>query len=90
MPVMEMFAGAGMGEMDQNLRDMLGNMLPTRTKLRKVRVSEARRLLIQEETQKLIDVDEVASQAIRRSSLMPPTFVTSGCTMSKAPAWSHG
>ena len=66
MPVMEMFAGAGMGEMDQNLRDMLGNMLPTRTKLRKVRVSEARRLLIQEETQKLIDVDEVASQAIRR------------------------
>jgi ATP-dependent HslUV protease ATP-binding subunit HslU len=66
MPAMEMFAGAGMGEMDQNLREMLGSMLPTRTKLRKVRVSEARRLLIQEETQKLIDMDEVAGQAIRR------------------------
>ena len=66
MPMMEMFAGAGMGEMDQNLRDMLGNMLPARTKVRKVRVSEARRLLIQEETQKLIDMDEVAAQAIRR------------------------
>ena len=63
---MEMFAGAGMGEMDQNLREMLGNMLPTRTKVRKVRVSEARRLLVQEETQKLIDMDEVASQAVRR------------------------
>ena len=66
MPVMEMFAGAGMGEMDQNIREMLGNMLPARTKVRKVRVSEARRLLIQEETQKLIDMDEVAAQAIRR------------------------
>ena len=66
IPVIEMFAGAGMGEMDQNLREMLGNMLPTRTKVRKVPVAEARRLLVQEETQKLIDMDEVSSQAIRR------------------------
>jgi ATP-dependent HslUV protease ATP-binding subunit HslU len=66
IPVMEMFAGAGMGEMDQNLREMLGSMLPARTKVRKVPVSEARRLLVQEETQKLIDMDEVASQAVRR------------------------
>jgi ATP-dependent HslUV protease ATP-binding subunit HslU len=66
VPVIDMFAGAGMGEMDQNLREMLGNMLPTRTKVRKVRVTEARRLLVQEETQKLIDMDEVSSQAIRR------------------------
>jgi len=66
IPVIEMFAGAGMGEMDQNLREMLGSMLPSRTKVRKVRVTEARRLLVQEETQKLIDMDEVASQAIRR------------------------
>jgi ATP-dependent HslUV protease ATP-binding subunit HslU len=66
IPVMEMFAGAGMGEMDQNLREMLGSMLPARTKVRKVPVSEARRLLVQEETQKIIDMDEVASQAVRR------------------------
>jgi ATP-dependent HslUV protease ATP-binding subunit HslU len=66
LPVIEMFAGAGMGEMDQNLREMLGNMLPNRTKVRKVPVSEARRLLVQEETQKLIDMDEVSSQAVRR------------------------
>jgi ATP-dependent HslUV protease ATP-binding subunit HslU len=66
LPMMEMLAGPGMSEMDQSLREMLGNMLPTRTKVRKVRVSEARRLLIQEETQKLIDMDEVAAQAIRR------------------------
>jgi ATP-dependent HslUV protease ATP-binding subunit HslU len=55
-----------MGEIDQNLREMLGNMMPQRTKVRKVRVAEARRLLVQEETQKLIDMDDVAAQAIRR------------------------
>ncbi len=66
LPMIDMFASAGMGELDQNLREMLGNMLPTRTKVRRVRVAEARRLLAQEEAQKLIDMDEVTSQAIRR------------------------
>jgi ATP-dependent HslUV protease ATP-binding subunit HslU len=55
-----------MGELDQGLREMLGSMLPARTKVRKVRVAEARRLLAQEEAQKLVDMDEVATQAIRR------------------------
>jgi hypothetical protein len=89
MPVMEMFAGAGMGEMDQNLRDMLGNMLPARTKVRKVRVSEARRLLIQEETQKLIDVDEVAEAFVgdhvrpwlRRQSVQRASLAAQGQTV---------
>jgi ATP-dependent HslUV protease ATP-binding subunit HslU len=41
-------------------------MLPARTKQRKVKVGEARRILTQEEAQKLIDMDEVTGQAIRR------------------------
>src|SRR5437667_3876457 len=65
-PMVEMFAATGMGELDQNLREMLGNLLPGRTRQRKVRVGEAKRLLAQEEAQKLIDMDEVTSQAIRR------------------------
>ena len=56
----------GAGELDQNLREMLGQLMPTRTKTRKVRVSEARRLLTHEESQKLIDMDEVTAQAVRR------------------------
>jgi ATP-dependent HslUV protease ATP-binding subunit HslU len=56
----------GPGELDQNLREMLGQLMPTRTKTRKVRVSEARRLLAHEESQKLIDMDEVTTQAVRR------------------------
>ncbi len=66
MPMIEIFSATGMGEMDQNLREMLSNMLPARTKQRKVKVAEARRILAQEEAQKLIDMDEVTSQAIRR------------------------
>jgi ATP-dependent HslUV protease ATP-binding subunit HslU len=66
IPMIDMFAGAGMGELDQNLREMLGSMLPSRTKVRKVRIAEAKRILAQEEAQKLIDMDEVQGQAIRR------------------------
>jgi ATP-dependent HslUV protease ATP-binding subunit HslU len=66
MPMVEIFSATGMGEMDQNLREMLSNMLPTRTKQRKVKVAEAKRILAQEEAQKLIDMDEVTGQAIRR------------------------
>jgi ATP-dependent HslUV protease ATP-binding subunit HslU len=66
MPMIEIFSATGMGEMDQNLREMLSNMLPTRTKQRKVKVGEAKRILAQEEAQKLIDMDEVQGQAIRR------------------------
>jgi ATP-dependent HslUV protease ATP-binding subunit HslU len=65
-PMIEIFSATGMGEMDQNLREMLSNVLPPRTKQRKVKLAEARRILAQEEAQKLIDMDEVQAQAIRR------------------------
>ncbi len=58
--------GQGMEEMQENLREMLGNILPQRTKRRKVRVKEARRILTQEEAEKLVDKEEVISEAIRR------------------------
>jgi ATP-dependent HslUV protease ATP-binding subunit HslU len=66
MPMVEVFTGQGMEEMGINLKDMLSTMLPTRTRRRRVRVVEARKLLVQEETQKLIDVEEAVGQAIRR------------------------
>ena len=65
-PMIEIFAGAGMEEMDYNLRDMLGSMLPRRTKRRKVKIPEAREILIQEESQRLIDMDKVIKSAIER------------------------
>ena len=49
-----------------SIGDMMGGMLPKRTKLRHVKVKEAREILIQEESQKLIDEDAVKEEALRR------------------------
>jgi len=66
MPFVEILSGQGMEEMGIQLKDMLSNVMPTKTKRRRVRVAEARRLLAQEEAQKLVDMEEVVAQAIRR------------------------
>ncbi|MEE1200787.1 MAG: ATP-dependent protease ATPase subunit HslU [Christensenellales bacterium] len=52
---------------DMNMNDMLGNILPKKTKLRKVEVREARKILIAEESQNLIDMDNVYTEAIERA-----------------------
>ena len=52
--------------MDINMNDVLGNMLPKKTKLRKVPVREARRILIAEEENAMIDMDAVYTEAISR------------------------
>jgi len=52
---------------DVNVNDMLGSILPKRTKLRKVEVSEARRILRAEEEGSMIDMDAVYSEAIQKA-----------------------
>jgi ATP-dependent HslUV protease ATP-binding subunit HslU len=53
--------------MDHNFIDMIQDMLPKRTKKRSVRVSEARRILVQEELDRLVDMDEVVNEALDRT-----------------------
>ena len=65
-PMLEVLPGQGMEEIGINLKDMLSNLMPGRTRRRRVKVAEARRLLAQEEAQKRVDVDEAIGQAIRR------------------------
>jgi ATP-dependent HslUV protease ATP-binding subunit HslU len=61
----------GAGMMDEvsmmNLQEMINGMLPKKSKKRKVTVAEARRILLEEEAAKLIDMDEVKEEAIRRA-----------------------
>ena len=64
--VAEVFTPAGVEELDMNLQEMLGTMLPKRTKRRKMPLAEARKILVQEEAQKLVDMDAVLSEAIAR------------------------
>ena len=53
--------------MDMNMGDVLGNIMPKKTKLRKVEVREARKILQAEEETNLIDMDAVYSEAIERA-----------------------
>lgn len=65
-PMIEVFSSSGMEE-NINIKDMLPpGLFPSKTKKRKMKISEARRILEQEEAQKLIDMDEVVLLAVRR------------------------
>lgn len=66
MPVVEIFSNVGMEEMGINFKDMLGGLLPKRTKQRKIKVPEAMEILAQEEAQNLVDMDKVVKQAIEK------------------------
>ncbi len=57
----------GMEGMDMNFTEMLQDMLPKRSKRRTVTVAEARRILIQEELDRLVDMDEVVNEALDRA-----------------------
>ncbi|MBI5182877.1 MAG: ATP-dependent protease ATPase subunit HslU [Nitrospinae bacterium] len=66
MPMIEVISSTGMEDIDINIKDMLGNILPPRKKTRKVKVPEAYNILVREETNKLIDMDKVMKEAIER------------------------
>jgi len=59
-------SNVGMEEIEMNLKDMLGGLLPEKTKRRKAKVPDALRLLVQEEATKLIDMDKVVKEALQR------------------------
>lgn len=62
-PMIEIFSPAGMEEMGINMKEIFGGMLPKRKKRKKVSLREARHILEEEEAGKLIDMDEVISEA---------------------------
>jgi ATP-dependent HslUV protease ATP-binding subunit HslU len=65
-PSFEILTNQGVEEMDVNIKDMLPNIFGQRTKKRKMKVNEAFEYLIQEEEQRLIDMDQVTRMAIDR------------------------
>ena len=75
---------------DMNMGDMFSGILPKKTKTRKVPVSEARKILIEEESDKLIDMDEVISTAITRAEqegivFLDEIYKIAGKTMGSGP-----
>ncbi len=65
-PMLQVFGPMGMEEMGMNIQDMLGNIGGKRRKKRRVKVSEAEDLLSKEEASKLIDMDLVTREALKR------------------------
>ncbi len=67
MPLMQVVGPLGLDEMTGNIQDMISNILPKKDKTRKMKVSSAREVLLEEEAEKLIDFDEVVRIAIDRA-----------------------
>jgi len=73
--MLDMFSGQGMEEMGINLQDVLGNIVPPKKKKRRVSVAEARKILEQEEAQRLIDMDAVTGDALKRAEQLGIIFL---------------
>lgn len=65
-PVIGVMPGAGLEDLDINLKEMIGNFLPEKKKVQKVKVPEALNLFVEEETAKLVDKDKVVLEAVER------------------------
>ena len=74
-PMFDMMVPQGAPEGMDNISEMLQDMLPKRTKKRTVKVSEARRILIQQELDKLIDNEDVTADALERVESMGIIFL---------------
>jgi ATP-dependent HslUV protease ATP-binding subunit HslU len=65
-PIVEIFSPMGMEELGVNVQEMFSGMMPKKTRKRRVLVPEALKILAAEEANKLIDMEEVIGEAIRR------------------------
>jgi ATP-dependent HslUV protease ATP-binding subunit HslU len=65
-PTIEVFSAVGLEDMDFNLKDMFENIMPKKRKKKRVKVKDAYKLILNEETEKLIDMDRVIEEAKNR------------------------
>ncbi|BFH63874.1 MULTISPECIES: ATP-dependent protease ATPase subunit HslU [Paenibacillus] len=73
--MMDMLAGQGNDQMGMNMQEMFGSLLPKRTKKRKLSIKEARKVLTQEEANKLIDMDDVIAESVYRAEQSGIIFI---------------
>ncbi|CAN5157103.1 ATP-dependent protease ATPase subunit HslU [soil metagenome] len=63
----DFIGGQGMEEMGVNLRDMMGNMFPSKTVTRKLTIAEARAYMIRDEQESLVDMEQITRQALAKA-----------------------
>ena len=64
--IVDLSSGAGMEEMGNNIKDMLGSLMPKKTKSKKLKVPDAFKVLCQEEAEKLLDQDQIMEETLKR------------------------
>jgi ATP-dependent HslUV protease ATP-binding subunit HslU len=74
-PMFDMFASQGAPESMENFTEMLRDMMPQRKKKRTVKISEARRILLEQEFEKLVDMEDVTSDALERVESLGIVFL---------------
>src|SRR5579885_313696 len=74
-PMVEVFTPQGMEEMGVNMKDLFSQIMPKKTKRRTVKIPEAMEILTQEEAARLVDMDQVAHEAIHRAEQSGIVFI---------------
>jgi len=74
-PMFDVFASQGAPEGMENFTEMIRDMMPKKTKKRTVKVSEARRILLEQEFQKLVDMEDVTADALERVETLGIVFL---------------
>jgi ATP-dependent HslUV protease ATP-binding subunit HslU len=73
--MLDMLGGQNNEQMGMNIQEMFGNLMPKKTKKRKLTVREARKVLTQEEANKLLDMDEVIQESVARAEQSGIIFI---------------
>ena len=89
-PSMQVFGPISVEEMGINIQEMFGNIMPKKSKKRKMTVAEARVVLAQEEADKLIDMDTVVRDALDRVENAGIVFIDEIDKIASAPGQSAG
>jgi ATP-dependent HslUV protease ATP-binding subunit HslU len=75
MPMVEVFTPQGMEDLGVNMKDLFSQLMPKKTRQRKVKVPEALEILVQEEAARLVDIENVAHEAIHRAEQSGIVFI---------------
>jgi len=75
MPMVEVFTPQGMEDLGMNMKELFGQLMPKKTRNRKVKVPEALEILTQEETARLVDMENVAREAVHRAEQSGIVFI---------------
>ncbi len=90
MPMMQVFGPFGSEDLGANFQDLLSNIMPKKTKTRRVPIPEALKIFEQEEAQKLIDMDGVVKEALQRVENSGIVFVDEIDKVASTGGETHG